>query len=425
MSQSRCQPRTDPFSRRRAFVSPGDRRTTIMTPLPMRGPPTPAHSHRVASVTTNYRDRPNATSRPQSSEHSIPARKTPPNPPGRTTQPAKQLTRQGCTGNRKSSRHPNKRPPFVVGTGNTMAYRCGVSRVSATTKTEIFSRSSGTSLKERGTVAGSVPKVPGTELKKSKSEKPAVHGIETMTLISSSIGDNARQSRDRAATSDVTDSSATFIVDDPLPEVFLHRADRKQIHPSADECIKQVAEKLVEFAAKQSITPLATKSGSGIRLISGQRSNTGNDVTKTSRGNVTESPHPLSLAQGGRSAGTQAASRQHAVPISGGDDPNGASRRFGGVSKKVPEVSRTGPTRLAAACQPSPTRSSLLRQALNCPRPAARQQRAALPTRQLVDRSHRSATEVGTENQLRQHVTKQGRADSTQNLHDAAARPKT
>jgi len=86
---------------------------------------------------------------------------------------------------------------------------------------------------------------------------------------------------------------------------------------------------------------------------------------------------------------------------------------------------------LSAACRPSPTRSSLLRQELNRPGSAAGRRR--LPARPTGERAQRSATEatVAAENparnclQRQRHVTKQERAASTPALHDAADPPPT
>ena len=422
MSQLRSQPMTGGVSRRRTSSAASDRRASITTPPPLHGPPTQSYNRRVTSVTTNYRDGPKPASRPQSSERLIPARKTPTNVLDRTEQPPKQLTRHDQTGKRKSPR--NKRPPFVVGTGSSTAYRGGNGsgvgcRPYATTKTESHSRFTATSSKDRRGITG-------TEMKLNRSERPAVHATETMTLISNSIGNVARQSRDRDVTPDVTESSATVIVADPLPEVFLHRTNRKQQHPSADECIKQVAEKLSEFAAFQKYTSTldAVKSESNTGLNGGQRPNTGNDVmTDTRRCDVTKSPPPPPLAQDGHSATIQA------TTISGGNDVSSAPKRVGGTSKKAAEVHRNGLTRLTATYRPSPTRSSLLRQALNCPGTAASQHRVPRPTKPTVGRSQRSATELNTENHLqpplRQHsMTKQGRVNNAQTAHDAAALPR-
>ena len=425
MSQSRSQPMTGRVSRRRTSSSTGNSRATATTPPPLHGLPTQSHSHRVA--TPGYRDRPKIPSMPQSSERLVPARKTPTNLLGGTEHPPKQLTRQDCAGNRKSPGNQNKRPPFVVGTGNSTTYRGGVGggcRVYGTTKAESRSRSSATSSKDRRATAGIVPNDSWTELKVNKSEKPAAHATETMTLISSSIFDVDRQSRDRAETPGVTESSATIVVTDPLPEVFLHRTNRKQHHPSADECIKQVAEKLSEFAAIQNNASNAAKNESRTSSSVVQRPTTGNDVTSDSRRcDVSRSPRPPPLGQDGHSAAIQATS------ISGGNDESSAPKSVGGTSKKAAEVHRSGSTRLSAACRPSPTRSSLLRQALNCPVSAASQQRLPRPTKPTVGRTHRSATELRTENHLqtsiRQHaVTKQGRVSSAQTTHDAAAQPR-
>ena len=397
---------------RLSSASPADHRPTTSTSAAIHGPPSTQCLNRrlgITSGTTNYRDRLTAASRPKSSERRSPRRKTPTSNVGRTEHPPKQLARQDCSLNRKSPRNQTKRPPFVVGTGSSTAYRSGAGhRPYVTTRTESHGRSSvvATTSKDRRALTGSVPpKDSGTELKVvSRSDRPAAaHASETTTLIASS--DVVRQAQ----------SSTTFIVTDPLPEVFLHRTNRKQQHPSADECIKQAAEKLSEFAATQNV---ASESESNIDINGGRQHVTGNDVTK-GRCDVTESPCPLPLVQYGNSATIQAAA------IFGGNDVGSASKRVGGTSRKAAEVHRNSSTRLTAACRPSPTRSSLLRQAHNRPgseAPAAASQRRVPPRRA---RTTLGGTHLGTENQLqtslRPHVAKQWRATSVQTPQDAAA----
>jgi len=418
---SRCQATSDGFPRRWATGSTRDPRATTMT---LHGPAKQAQNNRVASVTC--RDRPKAPSGPQSSECPVSSRKTPTKVLGKPEQPPKQATRPGFTGSRKS---PNKRPPFVVGTGSsTTAYRVGVSggRAYATTKTTESHRNTSSPSKDRRAVNGSVPNDAGTELKlQSRNERQVAHATETMTLISNNdAGDATRQTRDRVGTPDVTEPSATFIVTDPLPDVHVVRASRKQSHPSPDECIRQVAEKLSEFAAMHNNTAHAAKTGNGTIPNSGQRPNTGNDVTKDNRRGVSESPRPAPLARDGHAASSQAAA------TSGGNDANNASKRPGDPPKKGPEVARSGSTRLAAACRPSPTRSSLLRQAHNCPGSAVSQRRIPRPiTRPTVDRTHRSSSEadrIDTQphKSLRERLPRSVRLHSTQTSHDAAAQPR-
>lgn len=231
MSESRCQPTTGGFPRRRASNSLGDGRLAAATP-PLCFAATLAYNRR-ASGATNYLDRLNATLRQQSSQRAAPPRKTPANPPaGRTEQqPVKQLAGRGPTGNRKLPRQPpSKRPPFVVGTGNTTTYRGGGG---GTTRAESRGRPGA---RERRAVAGSVAKDAGTESKTGKSERPPeVRGNATMTLVS---GNDARAPpRDG---DDTPPGVTAVIVDDPLPELYLRRADRKPSHPSGDVCMKQV-----------------------------------------------------------------------------------------------------------------------------------------------------------------------------------------
>ena len=420
MSQSRLQPIIGRDSRRRMSSSLGDRRATSTTPPPL---PAQSHSRRVVSVTPNYRDRPNTVSRPQPSERLIPARKTTSNLVGRTDHPPRQVARHECAGNRKSPSNQDKRPPFVVGTGNSSVYRdsggAGRYHGYATTMTESRNRSSATSSKDRRANTECVPKDSGTESKTNKSERSASCAADTTTSISS----NARHSRGRVETPNATESSATAVVADPLPEIPPHRSNRKQYRPSPEECIKQVAEKLSEFAAIQNNVSDPVTRETDTCVSGDQRPTTGNDVTTdTRRRDVTGSPRPHPLAQYGRSVATQTAT------FSGENDASSAPRRVGVTSKKAAEVQRNGPTRLTAACRPSPTRSSLLRQALNRPGSAARQQRLPPPTRPTVGCKYRSLTDVGTKNRLetslRQHnVTKHGRLSGDQTSHDAAAQP--
>jgi len=406
MSQTRSQPTA---SRRRTSSASVDRRPPIATPPPSHGPPADSYKRRVASATTNYRDRPKAPPRPQSYERLTPARKTAANLLGRTDHspaPTKQLARHGCTGNWKSPGNQNKRPPFVVGTGNSTTCRGsgGGGHGYAATKTEARSRSSGITSKDRRAIVGSAAKDSGIDSKTNRSERPvAVHATETMTLISS---DAQRHSPE------VTESSATIIVADPLPEVFLHRTNRRQQHPSADECIKQVAEKLCEFAATQSSAGDVAKSET-VTILNrgGHRPITGNDVvTDSRRCDVTGSPRPPQDSQ--------------AAATSGGNDASSASKRVSGTVNKSVDVHRSGATRLTAACRP--TRSSLLRQAHNCPIPAATQQRVPRPQKPTVSRSYRPTTELGAENHLQtsqrqSSMTKQGRVSCDQTSHDVAA----
>jgi len=421
MSKSRSQPLTGVVSCRRASSSSADRRPA-KPPAPTYASSTQSHGRRATSITTSYRDRPTVPPRPKSSERLVPDRKTPAIPVGRTEHPLKQPTRQDGAGNRKSPRNQNKRPPFVVGAGNSTAYRSaggGGYRAYSTTKTESHSRSNATSSKDRRAVTGRVPaKDPGAESKTSKAERPAVHGTETMTLLTNSVGDALRLSRDRADRPEATESSATIIVTDPLPEVFFHRTNRKQHHPSPDECIKQAAEKLSEFAASQnSSSGAAAKSDSTTGVNGTQHPPAGNDATKGSYlRDGTEILHPLPLVQDAQLQTGQA------VTVSSGNDTSSAPKQVGGTSKKAAEVHRTGPTRLSAACRPSPTRSSLLRRAHNCPASAGTQPRVPRPTRPTVGSTH-----LGTENHLqtplRQHVIRQGRGSSVPTPHDAAAQP--
>jgi len=94
--------------------------------------------------------------------------------------------------------------------------------------------------------------------------------------------------------------------------------------------VEQVAEKLIEFAAKQNVTmsaTAATKTGSGgTRAVAGQRPSTGNDVTRASHRDVAESPRAPPLAQSCQAASTQAASTLQEAPTSGGNDASGESR---------------------------------------------------------------------------------------------------
>jgi len=123
--------------------------------------------------------------------------------------------------------------------------------------------------------------------------KVAAHATETMTLVSSSALDIARQHRGRnMQTPDMTQVVAS---PDHPPEVVFQRADHAtQRPPSADECIRQAAEKLGQFAATRN----KTTTGSSV----GQRPSTGNDVTNDSRRRIGESPHPT---QNGRSGTSQ------------------------------------------------------------------------------------------------------------------------
>ena len=414
MSQTRSQPWTGAASRRRTSSASVDRRPPIPTPPPPHGPPADSYKRRVASAPTNYRDRPKAPSRPQSYERLTPARKTAANLLGRTEHspaPTKQLARHGSTGNWKSHGNQNKRPPFVVGTGNSTTCRGGGGggHGYATTKTEARSRSSAILSRDRHSIVGSVAKDSGIDSKMKRSEKPvAAHATETMTLIPSNAPRHSP---------DVTESSATVIVADPLPEVFLHRTNRRQHHPSADECIKKVAEKLSEFAATQNNAGDVAKSET-VTILNrgGHRPITGNDViTDSRRCDVTGSPRPPQDSQ-------EAAS-------TGGNDVSSASKRVSGTLNKAAEVHRNGPTRLTTACRPSPTRSSLLRQAHNCPISAASQQRVPRPQKPTVSGSYRPATELVAENHLQTSlrqpsITKQGRVSCDQTANDVAAQPR-
>jgi len=251
-----------------------------------------------------------------------------------------------------------------------------------------------------------------TELKRP----PAAHGTETMTLLSGSVDDAVQHSRDRAETPDKTESSPTVIVADPLPEVFIHRANRKQHHPSADECIKQVAEKLSEFAAIQNGASNAVRSETTTFLNASQRTCTGNDNTTTSYHNEV----PIHQRQ-------QDGHSTTISMISGGNDVSTPTRR---VSRKTAETYRNTSARLTASTRPSPTRSSLLRQALNCPASSASQPRGPRPTppRPTGGRTQRPATELGADNHpqtfQRQQNVKQGRVSNDQIASDAAAQPK-
>jgi len=427
MSKSRPQPMTGGVSHRRTSTSPAGNRAACTMTHPMHGPSTQSHNRRVTSVTTNCRNRPMAPSRPKSSERLIPDKKTSTKPVGTNEHLPRQFTRQDSAGNQKSPRNQNRRPPFVVGTGSSNVYRgtgssnayrgAGSHRAYATMKAESHSRSGATSSKDRhAAVTGSVPKDSGTtELKANTSERPAAHATETMTLVSSSICDVVQQSRDRAEKPNATESSATFVVADPLPEVFFHRTNRKQHHPSADECIKQVAEKLNEFAATQNNMSDAAKSGSSTGMNSGQHPLSGNNVTKDSYFcDVVESPRKPTLPQDVHLETMRAAT------TSSGNDVNSASKRVGGTTKKAAEVHRNGSTRLTASCRPSPTRSSLLRQAHNRPGSAATQQRVPRPTRPTAGSTHLGA-ESYLQTSLRQHATKHGRGRSAQHPQDATA----
>ena len=417
MSKSRPQPRTGGVSCRQASASPADRRAATTTPAATQAPSTRSFNRRITSVPTNYRDRLVAPSRPKSSERLIPDTKTHANPVGRSEPPPKAPARQDCAENRKSPRNKNRRPPFVVGTGNSTASRGsdGYRALYAASRSESRSLSGATSSKDRRATTGSAAKDSRTELKTNKTERPAAHATETMTLISSSVFEVERQSRDHAEKPDVSESSATFIVADPLPEVLFHRTNRTHHHQSADECIKQVAEKLSEFAATQNIASDTVKSVNSAGIKGRQYAITINDVTKEScRRDVTGSPRRL--AQDSHLEATQAAT------ITGRNDVSSASKRVGGASKKTAEVDRNCSLRVAAACRPSPTRSSLLRQALNCSGSAATQQRVQRPARPTVGGSH-PGTEYHLQTPKRQPVAKPGRGSSAHTSHNAADRP--
>lgn len=149
------------------------------------------------------------------------------------------------------------------------------------------------------------------------------------------------------------ESTTTFIVADPLPEVFVHRTGRKQQHPSPDECIKLAAEKLSEFAAATAQNynaSDASRSGSNIAMYGawGQQVNAGSDATKSScplRDVTAESSRSLLAAQDGNSAfvhGTAA--------IPSGNDVGSASKRVASTwQKKAAEVHRSASTRLTGA----------------------------------------------------------------------------
>jgi len=416
MSQPRWQPTTGGVSSRRSTAVPAERCLPTAATPPPPPPPTAqrtatnSYGRRVASATSNHRERPIATSKPESSERPVPTRKRPVNPPRKTEPVPRQPVRHGPTGN------SDKRPPFVVGTGSRTAYRAGGGCCApyATTRTESRSRPSATSSKDGRAASGSGPcRDSGTESKMSRAERlAAVHAAGRMTFTSNSTCDMAQQSRDRAAElPDAADSSKTVVVADPLPEI----TGLTQHRLSAEECIKKVAEKLNEFVAVQNDT-----SENSTLSNSRQRPSTGNDLTKDScRHDVTESPRPLPLAHDGGDSAT----------ISGGNDVSSTSKPVGGTSKKTTELHRGGSTKLSAACRPSPTRSSLLRQALNCPGSTAGQQRVPpRPTRPTVARTNRSSTEHSTENQqllafLRQHTIKPRRVDNVHPSHDTAAQP--
>jgi len=419
MSKSRPQPTTGGVSCRQASASPADRRATTTTPPATRAPSTRSLNCGITSVPTNYRDRLMVPSRPKSSGRLIPDTKAPTNSVGRSEPPPKQITRQDWAGNRKSPRYKNRRPPFVVGTGNSTVSRVGgVYRdLHSMSRSESRSLSGATSSKDRREITGSVAKDSGTELKTKKTERPAAHATETMTLISNDNYEPERQSRDRAEKPDVIESSGTFIVADSLTEVLFHRTNQKQHHQSADECIKQVAEKLSEFAATQNDASDTVKSVNSTGVKGHRNPTTRNNVTKDScRRTVAKSPRLHRLAQDSHLETSQAAT------ISGGYDVSSASKRACGTSKKAAEVNRNCSTRASAACRPSPTRSSLLRQALNCPGSGATQQRVRRPVKPTVGDSH-----PGTENHLQtpqqQPVAKPGHGRSARTPHNAADRP--